>query len=746
MPAGPPHAPAETPALGDRRPARDSRRLLRQGRRLEESVIEVLAVVEARRAEARRAYEALRDHIVSREVATMPIGRLRETTQGRLRLGAIERAGFRTVGSAEAAGSHRLQQIPGVGPQTAHQVVAAARQLEAAMREGVRVRFHADKPSSSETSLLVALRAYESTVRSISLNKHDIHDIGRSLNALLPTAKPVSSRLRWLLTRRARKDAAMDAVSKLHVLLNAPETSTVESKLPEVLERLKQIRVDRTDPWSDYRERAIAYNGLLIDVGEIASDTEAVQGFVPAEIAALVNEQPLDTSLLAVSLRGYQAFGAKFALVQRKAILGDEMGLGKTIEALAVMAHLHGEGERYFLVVCPASVLVNWAHEVERHSKLSAHRIHGMDRSVNLRTWVRRGGVGITTFASLKSLALDDLNVALIVVDEAHYLKNPSAQRTKEVRRRLTDTGRALFLTGTPMENRVEEFRTLVDHLQPDVARGIPTMVGLAGAAAFRKAVAPAYLRRNQVDVLEELPPLIETEDWVQLEGEDRIAYLRAVASGNFMAMRRAAYAPETPAGSSKLTRLVDIAEESLSNGHKVVVFSFFRDVLTRVCSVLGEVTIGPITGDVAPWRRQEMVDDFMERSSPAVMVNQIEAGGVGLNMQAASVVILTEPQWKRTTEDQAVARAHRMGQVRSVEVHRLLGEDSVDQRMLEVLAEKKLLFDEYVRRSAVKDASPDAVDVSDMRATRELVSQAEAERRIIELEQMRLGVESASH
>ena len=115
----------------------------------------------------------------------------------------------------------------------------------------------------------------------------------------------------------------------------------------------------------------------------------------------------------------------------------------------------------------------------------------------------------------------------------------------------------------------------------------------------------------------------------------------------------------------------------------------------------------------------------------------------MGLNIQAASVVILTEPQWKPTIEDQAIARCHRMGQVRSVDVHRLLAEDSVDQRMLEILATKAVLFDEYVRRSELKDHSPDAVDVSDLKAADEVGSQVEAERRIIEMERKRLRMES---
>ena len=121
--------------------------------------------------------------------------------------------------------------------------------------------------------------------------------------------------------------------------------------------------------------------------------------------------------------------------------------------------------------------------------------------------------------------------------------------------------------------------------------------------------------------------------------------------------------------------------------------------------------------------------------------MSQIEAGGVGLNMQGASVVVLAEPQWKPTTEEQAIARCHRMGQLRPVDVHRLLAEESVDQRMLEILAQKASLFDEYVRRSDLKDASPDAVDISGVNAARDVATQAELERRIVEVEQRRLGL-----
>jgi SNF2 family DNA or RNA helicase len=197
---------------------------------------------------------------------------------------------------------------------------------------------------------------------------------------------------------------------------------------------------------------------------------------------------------------------------------------------------------------------------------------------------------------------------------------------------------------------------------------------------------------------------------------------------------------------SAKLNRLVDIVEEATEDGRKVVVFSFFRTVLDTVMTALGDKAVGPVTGDVPPAARQALVDEFTNRAGPSVLVSQIQAGGVGLNIQAASVVILCEPRWNPAIEEQAIARAHRMGQVRRVDVHRLLAEHTVDQQMLEITAAKRAEFDEYARRSDLAAATPDAIDVSDPAAVAEVASQAEAERRILAAERARLGLTSEDH
>ena len=149
------------------------------------------------------------------------------------------------------------------------------------------------------------------------------------------------------------------------------------------------------------------------------------------------------------SLRGYQAFGAKFALVQRRAILGDEMGLGKTIQALAAMCHLAAGDARHFLVVCPASVIVNWTREIQQHTELKAYRLHGPEMQRNSREWTHRGGVAVTTYEVLRSMpASERVSLGMLTVDEAHYTKNPEALRTKAVRNWAQRTERSCSSPG----------------------------------------------------------------------------------------------------------------------------------------------------------------------------------------------------------------------------------------------------------------------------------------------------------
>ena len=727
----------ETGALG---PGKAARAVVSDGRAVHEAIEAVLAAPGEAREVARQAYEAVRDRLLADALDAMPVDRLRDLIQKKVTFSPLIDAGLTTVGSVLAAGTGEIGRIPGVRRRSAKRIAAAAGQLRDSVREAIRVRIDPDARTPEQTALIAALRRYE-RARS-ALKGPDLSPLASEIGSRLDPAARGASWRRMLFTFSGQKKAeARDALTELDAILSSKPVTTARKRLARAAAELEkggsQQRAARL--WNDYLARPVTYNGLLIEVAELDPARDASQGFLPADIAEQVRVLPLDQSLLKTPLRGYQAFGAKFALVQERVILGDEMGLGKTMQALAAMCHLSAKGATHFLVVCPASVVINWTREVERHTLLDVRRLHlpGTKRGVATQEWLAGGGVAVTTFEALRAMPEGlDVSLAMLVVDEAHYAKNPNALRTQAVSEWAARSRRVLFLTGTPMENKVAEFRVLVGHLRPEVAGKLDLTDESLDGTRFREKVAPVYLRRNQEDVLSELPARLETQEWVALEGAALRAYRQAVMDGNFMAMRRAAFDPGTARGSQKLRRLTEIVGEAADGGRKVIVFSYFRDVLETVIEVLkgqdgvpGIRVIGPLTGAIAPADRQAMVDELTSAKGPAVLVAQIQAGGVGLNIQAASVIIIAEPQLTPSSEEQAIARAHRMGQVRPVDVHRLLCEDSVDQRVLELLAGKREAFDEYARRSDMASAAPDAVDASSEAELRQAIVAAERRR-----------------
>ncbi|MFD4669905.1 DEAD/DEAH box helicase [Lentzea sp. NPDC058450] len=671
-------------------------------------------------------YAAMRDALVAERLTAMPVDRLREA-KGNLRLSTLEAAGYRTVADVARARLEQLDGVPGVGRQSAEQIMDVVRAVVDGVVRDTTVRLNPDRADGAQTELLQLLSKLRRANQLVGPLREPLADVLGRVDADVRAASRAWSRVRMFFSLRKNRQAALDSLDRLETLLASRDVTALRA----VGAQLRVPDLDRRALWRDYELDAAAYNTLLADLAgpDATPDRSAAKGFVPTDIEHEVDATPLDTSLLKVSLRGYQVFGAKFALARKRVIIGDEMGLGKTIEAIAVMASIAAGGRRGFLVICPASVVVNWVNEIARHSDLVPHRLHGTGRDGAVSEWLAQGGVGVTTFGTLPKLVLPKkFRPTLVVVDEAHYVKNPDTQRSQAVNAVVQRAERAVLLTGTPMENRVEEFRTLVAYLQPSVAARTGDTGAVVGAKAFRRVVAPVYLRRNQEDVLGELPELLEVEDWVEFGKQDRGAYLDAVREGNLMAMRRAAFTPRTPRGSAKLERLLEIVEESRENGWKVVVFSYFHDVLDAVADHIE--AFGPLTGATSAEGRQQLVDAFTAREGHAVLLAQIEAGGVGLNIQAASVVIIAEPQWKPSTEDQAIARCHRMGQVRKVHVHRLLVKDSVDARVREIRDHKTLLFDHYARESDTKHSHASALD-----------SAVSVEQRVVQAEQQRLGL-----
>jgi len=175
------------------------------------------------------------------------------------------------------------------------------------------------------------------------------------------------------------------------------------------------------------------------------------------------------------------------------------------------------------------------------------------------------------------------------------------------------------------------------------------------------------------------------------------------------MAIRQVSWQTEKLEDSSKAMRLREICDGAMEQGRKIIVFSFFRNTLDKVHALLGERCLETISGDISPARRQEIVDEFNAAAPGAVLVSQVQAGGTGLNIQAASVIVFCEPQLTPAIESQAIGRAYRMGQTRDVLVYRLLADETIDERMLEILSGKQKEFDSFADESVIGDGQIEA-------------------------------------
>ncbi|HKK53199.1 MAG TPA: DEAD/DEAH box helicase, partial [Myxococcota bacterium] len=416
---------------------------------------------------------------------------------------------------------------------------------------------------------------------------------------------------------------------------------------------------------------------------------------------------PLAPALESV-LRPYQRQGVDWLVFLRRAGLGallaDDMGLGKTLQALCAI-----EGRT--LVVAPTSVLHGWEREIARfRPELSCALYHGAGRSLD-----PRADVTLTSYALLRQDIdrLAEPTWSCVVLDEAQAIKNPESQIARAAMR--LDAEARIALTGTPVENRLEELWSQLHFLNPGLLGGRsdfreryarPIAEGDDPTAErLRRRIRPFLLRRLKADVAPELPPLSEIVLDCDLSPEERAVYdsVRAAtvrdvverlrAGGNVMAaleallrLRQAACHPSlvpgqtgAPASSSKLETLFARLEEAVADGHKALVFSQWTSLLDRVEPGLRERGIEWLRIDGTTQARGEVVDRFQADDGPPVMLLSLRAGGTGLNLTAADHVFLLDPWWNPAVEAQAADRAHRIGQDRPVVLHRLIALDTVE-------------------------------------------------------------------
>lgn len=481
----------------------------------------------------------------------------------------------------------------------------------------------------------------------------------------------------------------------------------------------------------DFKINSASYYAILENDFKVnTSDFNESIKYLPNEVLKNIKSLDIDNSHIKGRLRSWQEFGQKFILVQKKVLIGDEMGLGKTLTALSYMVHLNKVyGKKRFLIICPSSIMENWRREIIKFSDLEPIILHGVNRNSMLNNWSKNGGIAITTFGTLAKLGIeDDTLIDGLTIDEAHYIKNAETKRSKASYKLVNQSEYVVFLTGTPIENRQEEMTNLINVLNHEIGEKLRESNIDRNSKLYKKIIAPVYLRRRVKDVNMELPEKTIIEDYTEFGRTGERLYRDAIMSGNPMAARRASWKGNRIEDIPKLERLQEILKEAKENGKKVLIFTFFRDVIKQIVTKLDEYIYDYIHGEVDIKSRQGIIDGFKKSKDKVGLVAQINTVGHGLNIQFANIIVICEPQIKPSIENQAIARSHRMGQTNKVFVYKLLTSNSIDEKMLEALKEKQKIFDDYADKSEMFNMDNISID-------------KELERKIIEEERKRLNL-----
>ena len=457
--------------------------------------------------------------------------------------------------------------------------------------------------------------------------------------------------------------------------------------------------------------------------------------------AAFDATPPIPTGLQA-TLRDYQVEGVRW--LQRLgaagfgACLADDMGLGKTVQTLALLLDRAAGGPA--LVIAPTSLIGNWAVEAARFAPGLRCRIYGETADDDARRAVvdtaAAGEIVLCTY-SLMQMAKESFAAKAwhtIVLDEAQAVKNAMAQRTQAVFE-LQGNFR-IALSGTPVENRLEELWSIMRFLNPGLlgtseqfARRFVTPIareqidGTTGSESalrrLKRLIAPFLLRRTKAEVLTDLPERTETTLRAELDAEERSHYelLRrraetAIADGatdntqrfkvlaELMRLRRAACDPrlvhkDWPAPGAKVHLFSRVAQDLAAGGHRTLVFSQFTDFLALLGKALDEhgLDYQYLDGSTPPAARNQRVAAFQGGAGQFFLIS-LKAGGYGLNLTAADYVIIADPWWNPAAEDQAMGRAHRIGQRRPVTAYRLVAAGTIEDRIVDMHASKRALAD----------------------------------------------------
>jgi hypothetical protein len=534
------------------------------------------------------------------------------------------------------------------------------------------------------------------------------------------------------------------AVTRPEITLHYGEQLQVEVHLPprhsDKLAKLAQTYFDEKGMWSGRGK----YADLIRDVEEVPEEVTVmsdVMDFLDREIerAEMLSREAewvkqleagtLDLKLLNVPLYDFQTRGALYLACRGRSILGDDMGCGKTIQTLAAVELLARErGIQKALVVAPASVKYQWESEIKKFTGRPVQVIDGSPE-------VRLGQYAEPTFYRLVNYeqvvrdreAINAWKPDVIVLDEAQRIKNWEAKTSREVKK--LKSRYAMVLTGTPLENRLEELYSIVQFVderrfgpafqflhEHRVLDDAGNLKGYRNLDKIREKLAPIFLRRTRGEVLTQLPARTDNTVFVELADEQRAPYeeqrvtlarlltknyltdldrkrilacvvnLRTICDSLFLFDRQTRISP-------KLDEFAELVPE-LAGEHKLVVFSQWETMAMEAAKVLDRLGVGYVVlhGGLPGKDRKAVLERF--QSDPACKVFlSTDAGGTGLNLQSADTVVNLELPWNPAVLEQRIARVHRMGQSRPVRVINFVTRGTIEEKVLRTLEAKQGLF-----------------------------------------------------
>ncbi|KXA20279.1 DEAD/DEAH box helicase [Fusobacterium nucleatum] len=445
-------------------------------------------------------------------------------------------------------------------------------------------------------------------------------------------------------------------------------------------------------------------------------------------------EENIDYPKLNATLRDYQKYGYKWLkyLTDNNlgACLADDMGLGKTLQAIALLTNLHEEKKKKSMVIMPKSLIYNWENEIKRFSpKLKVGVYYGINRDFSS---LKKVDIILTTYGTIRNDIenLLEQKFDLLVLDESQNIKNINSQTTKAVL--LLNAKKRVALSGTPIENNLLELYSLFRFLNPEMFGSVQEFTNdyivsiqkysdTSTIEELRKKIYPFLLRRVKKEVLADLPDKIEKLVYVDMNDEHRRFYeerrkyyyslleKNTSSQGNFdkffvlqaiNELRHIVSSPELESKkiiSSKKEVLIENVIEAIENNHKVLVFVNYLSSIESICDSLKENKIKYLKMTGQTKDRQNLVDKFQNDSRYKVFVMTLKTGGVGLNLVSADTIFIYDPWWNTTVENQAIDRAYRLGQDKTVFAYKMIMRNTIEEKILKLQEIKNKLLDDLI-------------------------------------------------